>query len=108
MIHCTRQTTLTVNVLMKRYTSYADALRVRGEWWPGQLELINLDSGGVIEIKTGQSDSEILTVLGSEVLYRVNTQIYKATIAADKVGQSTLVVDDDDVPEIHWAFKSVQ
>ncbi len=72
----------------------------------GILTLQNLADGRKIRIVTGQEDSEILRVQGDIVLYRVNDEIYQARIAGDQLKDTTLVVKDDDVPEIHWAFWS--
>lgn len=74
---------------------------------PGALTLDNLIDRRRIEIHTGQEDSEILDVRSDGlVLYRVNDSIYSAQIEGDNLSAPTLVVKDDDVPEIHWAFWS--
>jgi len=75
-------------------------------WSPGVLALQNLVDGRKIRIVTGQEDSEILRVQGGILLYRVNDEIYQTRIIADQLKDITLVVKDDDVPEIHWAFWS--
>ncbi|HCC56753.1 MAG TPA: hypothetical protein DEQ47_05725 [Solibacterales bacterium] len=85
---------------------YEDAKRVMGEWLPGTLELINLNSGEFIQLNTGQSDSEILSVSGNQVLYRVDHQIFEAAITDGRLGKSVLLVDDENVSEIHWVFWS--
>lgn len=73
---------------------------------PGILSLQNLDDGRKIRIETGQEDSEILHVDGNVVLYRVNDTIYQARIEGDQLKDTTVVLKDEDVPEIHWAFWS--
>jgi len=73
---------------------------------PGDLTLRNLDTGQSIMFHTGQEDSEILQVKGDIVLYRINDTIYQAKIVGDQLKDSTMVVKDEDVPEIHWAFWS--
>jgi hypothetical protein len=74
---------------------------------PGTLLLDNLEDGRRITIDTGQEDSEILTVRADGlVLYRVNDSIFSAQIEGDKLSQPTLVVKDEDVPEVHWVFWS--
>jgi len=40
------------------------------------------------------------------VLYRVNDTIFQAQIAGGKLRGTTVVVKDEDVPEIHWVFWS--
>ena len=59
------------------------------------LELINLESGVVIQLNTGQSDSEILAVSGNDVLYRVSYQIFTASVTGGQLGKSVLVAEDD-------------
>jgi hypothetical protein len=72
---------------------------------PGKLLLDNLEDGRRIKIETGQEDSEILTVRDDGlVLYRVNDSIFAAQIEGDKLSKPTLVVKDEDVPEVHWVF----
>jgi hypothetical protein len=73
---------------------------------PGILVLQNLVDGRKIQIETGEEDSEILQVKGEMVLYRVNDSIYEARIAGDEIKDPGVVVKDEDVPEIHWAFWS--
>lgn len=73
---------------------------------PGILALQNLADGRKIQTETGQEDSEILRVDGDVVLYRVNDTIYQARIEGNQLKDTTVVVKDEDVPEIHWAFWS--
>jgi len=86
--------------------------RVRGmygtkAYMPGKLLLQNLVDDRKITIHTGQQDSEVLDVRKDGlVLYRVNDEIFSAQIEGDKLGPAKLVVKDDDVPEVHWAFWS--
>lgn len=75
-------------------------------WLPGILTLQNLADGRKIRIVTGQEDSEILRADGDVVLYRVNDTIYQARIEGDQLKDTSVVVKDEDVPEIHWAFWS--
>ncbi len=84
---------------------YADALYMK-QWLPGALELINLESGAVIRKQTGQADSEILSVSGDRVIYRVNRQIFEAPILDGRLGDSELLVEDENVSEVHWVFWS--
>ncbi len=73
-------------------------------WAPGVLVLQNLEDGRKIRIETNQADSEILSVRGDTVLYRVNDTIYQTRIVGDKLQDSTVLAKDEDVPEIHWGF----
>jgi hypothetical protein len=78
----------------------------RWNWKPGILVLQNLADGRKIRIETGQEDSEVLVIQEDAVLYRVNDTIYQAKIAGDQLKDPTIVVKDEDVPEIHWVFWS--
>jgi hypothetical protein len=73
---------------------------------PGILVLQNLRDGRKIRIETDQEDSEILWAGDDSVLYRVNDEIYEAKIVGDKLQSTTMIVKDEDVPEIHWVFWS--
>lgn len=73
---------------------------------PGILVLRNLADGRKIRIETDQEDSEILWAGEDLVLYRVNDAIYQAKIVGDKLQNATIIVKDEDVPEIHWLFWS--
>lgn len=73
---------------------------------PGDLALHNLDTGQIVMLHAGQEDSEILRVEGDIVLYRVNDTIYQARIEGSQLKDTTVIVKDEDVPEVHWAFWS--
>jgi hypothetical protein len=86
--------------VQEEYATYGGRWILR----PGILVLQNLADGRKIRIETGQEDSEILQVEADTVLYRVNDAIYQARIAGDQLRDSTVVVKDEDVPEVHWVF----
>jgi hypothetical protein len=73
---------------------------------PGILALQNLADERKIRIETDQEDSEVLWTDDDSVLYRVNDGIYQAKIVGDKLRDATLIVKDEDVPEVHWVFWS--
>jgi hypothetical protein len=73
---------------------------------PGILALQNLADERKIRIETDQEDSEVLWADDDSVLYRVNDGIYQAKIVGDKLRDATLIVKDEDVPEVHWVFWS--
>lgn len=74
---------------------------------PGILYLYNTTSKNYLEWNTGQGDSEILLVENNEVYYRVNDEIYKALVLnGKKLGKTELLVKNEMVPDIHWAFIS--
>jgi hypothetical protein len=76
----------------------------RETWFPGVLLLQNLENNQRIRIETGQEDSEILWVGNSSVLYRVNDVIYQARIAGNQLLDTSMIVRDEDVREVHWSF----
>ena len=71
---------------------------------PGRLTLTNLRDGRQLVLSTETEDSEVLAVRGTDVIYRINNSIFQATILASGLSPGTLVAEDVDVPEIHWAF----
>ncbi len=84
------------------------ALRFKKVYYPGILYLYNIDSKEYIEWNTGQGDSEILLVQDETVYYRINDKIYKTPIIdGKKLGKSELLIQDERVPDIHWAFISI-
>jgi hypothetical protein len=76
-------------------------------YYPGVLFLHDITSGVTIKWSTNQGDSEILLVENNEVYYRVNDEIYKAPILnGKKLGKAELLIKNEMVPDIHWAFIS--
>lgn len=74
---------------------------------PGILYLFNTLTQKYIEWNTNQGDSEILLLENDTVYYRVNDEIYKAPILkGEKLGKSELLIKDQQVLDIHWAFIS--
>lgn len=72
---------------------------------PGVLYLYNAISKDYLEWNTGQGDSEILLVENNQVYYRVYDEIYKAQIMnGKKLGKAQLLIKNEIVPDIHWAF----
>lgn len=53
-----------------------------------------------------QGDSEILLVRNNEIYYRINDKIYKRLIINSKLGNEQLLLQDEMVTSIHWAFLS--
>jgi hypothetical protein len=73
---------------------------------PGVLVLQQIEDGRKIRIETHQEDSEILWVGGDTVLYRVNDAIHSVKISASQLLDDKIIVQDENVPEIHWVFWS--
>jgi hypothetical protein len=46
----------------------------------------------------------VLLIDGNTVYYRVNRSIHSARIGSERLEDHTLLVEDDVVPDIHWAF----
>lgn len=72
----------------------------------GILYLYNTYSQTYIEWNTGQGDSEILLVENDIVYYRINDEIYAATIQGEQLKKPKLLIKDLQVLDIHWAFIS--
>ena len=75
-----------------------------GCYIPGVLKLYNLSSGKEHEIVTRQQDSEVLTVSGRHIIYRVNDELYDGRITPQNQIHSRRIAKDDNLPEVHWAF----
>jgi hypothetical protein len=71
---------------------------------PGILFLYDVESRRYYQWETHQADSEIILVEGGQVYYRVDDAIYRASIRGKELGKPELVVEDDAVHRIHWAF----
>lgn len=72
---------------------------------PGKLLIQNLADGRKLTLDTGQEDSEVLAIRADgQILYRVNDSIDSAWISDKQIEGSTLVVKDDNAPDVHWAF----
>jgi hypothetical protein len=73
---------------------------------PGILFMYNTETKLYFEIITNDADSEILLIEDNDVYYRIYDEIYKAEIVDDKVAEGKLLVKNDIVSDIHWAFIS--
>jgi hypothetical protein len=71
---------------------------------PGILFSYDTSKNKLCQWATGQGDSEVLLVDGDTVYYRVNRSIHGARIGEERLEDHTLLVEDDVVPDIHWAF----
>jgi hypothetical protein len=76
----------------------------RGYQYPGVLFLINLDTSMRYQWETGQGDSEILLVEEGTVFYRVNDELFSATLSEGGVRDAKLLAKDDVIRDAHWAF----
>jgi hypothetical protein len=72
----------------------------------GQLFLYNVETKKKITINTEQGDSEVLLIDGDILYYRVYDSIYQATIKNGKIENEQIILQDEYVPDIHWAFIS--
>lgn len=93
------------------FTSPADFRFQVLEIYPtGILYMYNIDNDKYIEWQATeenvpQGDSEILLVKNNTVFYRINDKIYKRLIKEGSIlGEEELLIQDDRVPSIHWAF----
>ncbi|MCB0490183.1 MAG: hypothetical protein KDC99_16995, partial [Cyclobacteriaceae bacterium] len=74
-------------------------------FYPGILFAHNISTGATINWSTGQGDSEILLVENEMIYYRINDRIYSVPLLhGTELGESKLLIKDERVPDIHWAF----
>lgn len=71
---------------------------------PGTLFLYNVQTRRYYEWDTHDGDCEVLLVEDGQVYYRVDQAIYRAKIGEKELGNPELLVEDKEVPGIHWAF----
>jgi len=71
---------------------------------PGILFLYDVEHRRYYQWDTHDGDSEVLLVERGEVYYRVDRRIYRAKIGDKELGKPELVVEDDVIPGVHWAF----
>lgn len=83
---------------------YNWAMKDRKKYDIGEIYLYNIKTKKKLSIKTDEGDTEVLLVDGDTVYYRVNDEIYKATIEKNKVGDGVLIAKDDAILNVHWAF----
>lgn len=78
--------------------------RENGRYAPGVLFAIHVGSGRYYEIGTGQGDSELLLVWEDVAYYRVNDSLFAASLKNGRVGEAKLLVKEDAISDVHWAF----
>jgi hypothetical protein len=76
------------------------------DWFPGVLYLYHVNTGRTYRLETGEGDSEIILVDGLDVYYRVNTSLYRATIGERSLGNTTKLLTDAALGNVHFAFVS--
>ncbi|REE00542.1 hypothetical protein [Marinoscillum furvescens] len=76
---------------------------------PGILYFYNAYTKEYFELETNQADSEVILIKDNTVIYRTYDELYAAEIIkGQKLGKSKLLLKDDRVPDIHWAFFGVK
>jgi hypothetical protein len=76
------------------------ALRV----YPGKLMIFNAVSGAMLQISTGEGDSEVLLATDEAVFYRVNDSLYRASVSAAGLGKPVKLAEGAEIVQAHWAF----
>ncbi len=72
---------------------------------PGILYFYNAFSKVYFELETHQADSEVILIQNGKVIYRIYDELYVAEIINGKnLENLKLLLKDDRVPDIHWAF----
>ncbi len=79
-------------------------MHMRGTFFPGELALLNLDSGVQMKISTGIGDSEVVLVTDDAVYYRVDDVLYRRQITGASLGNPVTVAYGDKIVQVHWAF----
>lgn len=88
-----------------RATGLSPAVRYEGMYAPGILYFYNPSTDIYFELKTDQADSEVVLIQDNKVIYRVYDELYEAELLNGKeLGKAELLLKDDRVPDIHWAF----
>jgi hypothetical protein len=75
-------------------------------YFPGAMHLYNIRSRRKLTINTGDGDSEILTVDGTRVYYRVADSLYRAEIGERSLENVVELLRDPQIQLAHWAFLS--
>ena len=84
--------------------SVDDLFRESRGWFPGILILYSVDTGATYRIETGQGDSEIILVEGTDVYYRVNSSLFRTSIKAGSLDTPSLIASDPAIGNVHIAF----
>ena len=71
----------------------------------GRLIIYNYASKKRFVLETKQEDSELLLIDQNYIYYRVNDELFKATIGGD-LGQGVMIAQGEMVSDVHWAFSS--
>ena len=88
-----------------RATGLSPAIRYEGMYAPGILYFYNPSTGVYFELETKQADSEVVLIQNEKVIYRVYDELYEAKLVnGKKLAAVKLLLKDDRVPDIHWAF----
>gem|GEM_PF-2121640 len=74
------------------------------DYYPGDLSVLNGRTGQILTIHTGQGDSEVVLATDDAVYYRVNDALYRADLAAGKLGSGIKIAEGPDIVQAHWAF----
>lgn len=69
----------------------------------GPLLIRNLAAGAQIQIAAAGLDHEVLSIAGNRILYRSGDKIFLGRINRNSIADISLLVQDTNVPKIHWA-----
>ncbi|WP_068691857.1 hypothetical protein [Culturomica massiliensis] len=88
-----------------RATGLSPAIRYERMYAPGILYFYNPSTGVYFELETKQADSEVVLIQDEKVIYRIYDELYEAKLVnGKKLASVKLLLKDDRVPDIHWAF----
>ena len=88
----------------RQFDTVDDYLQDGAMYRPGTLFLYDVAGGRYYQWDTHDGDSEVILVEDGQVYYRVDQAIYRAKIGEKALDKPELLVEDEAVPGIHWAF----
>ena len=77
---------------------------LQGTVYPGELFVLNLNTGAQIRISTGSGDSEVLLVANGVIYYRVDDALFRADIVGSSLSNTVKLAEGPEIVQAHWAF----
>jgi hypothetical protein len=77
---------------------------VSGIIYPGELLLMNLDTGVQLRISTGAGDSEIVFADDNTAFYRVDDALFRRDIHGGSLGDAVKLAEGPEIVQVHWAW----
>ena len=77
---------------------------LQGIVYPGELFVLNVNTGAQIRISTGSGDSEVLLVANGVIYYRVDDALFRADIVGSSLSNTVKLAEGPEIVQAHWAF----